>query len=77
MHDSTHCIGTIPSYNDLLNKIFNGVDRMSARLDKRYGCQPSGPLAFPGFKARKLHNTITSVIFIDEIGTLEWLATGG
>ena len=77
MHDSTHCIGTIPSHNDLLNKIFNGVDRMSARLDKKYGCQPSGPVDFPGFKARNLHNIITSVIFIDERGTLELLATGG
>ena len=71
MHDSTHCIGTIPSHNDLLNKISNGVDRMSARLDKNYGCQPFGPVDFPGFKACNLHNTITSVIFIEEIGTLE------
>ena len=35
MHASIHCIGTIPSHNDLVNKIFNGVDRMSARLDKK------------------------------------------
>ena len=33
MHASTHCVGTIPSHIDLLNRIFNGVDRMSARLD--------------------------------------------
>ena len=53
MHASTHCIGTIPSHNDLLNNIFNGVDRMSARLDRKYGCQPSGPVDFPEFKELK------------------------
>ena len=35
MHASTHFIGTLPSHNDLLNKIFNGVDRMPVRQDKK------------------------------------------
>ena len=34
MHASNHCGGTIPSLNELLNKIVRGVHKISDRLYK-------------------------------------------
>ena len=59
MHASNHCDGTIPSLNDLLNKIIRGVRKISARLYKKYGCHPSSPADFPGFNELNFSITIS------------------
>ena len=65
---SSHSEGTIPSLRDLVKSINRGSQRISAKLCRKYGCQPSKPVDFPGFKEFNFSNTISRVITIDVNG---------
>ena len=50
----------MPSLNDFLNRIIKGVQSKSAKLYKKYGCSPSGPVDFPVLNEFSLFMTIST-----------------
>ena len=54
----------MPSLNDFFKRIVKEVHSKSAKLYKKYGWSPSGPVDFPVFDEFSLFMTISRVIFM-------------